>query len=88
MKVILSLIAIFAFLGSLGSCAMAKTVVHEVAALILLLVGVLGLGLASVIEELQGIAKRLENKENAQMPTLTEATSEPSRPNPLRMAGE
>jgi hypothetical protein len=88
MKVLLGFIGILAFLGSLGSCAMAKTVVHEVGALVLLLVGVVAVGLASVIEELQGIAKRLESKDSKPLPTLMDATSEAPRPNPMRMAGE
>ena len=75
MRYILGVIGIVAFVASLGSCAMAKTVVHEVGAYVLVLIGVVALGLASVIEELQGIAKRLD-KGGVPLPTLTDTTKQ------------
>jgi len=84
MKVFLGLIGIAAFIAALGSCAMAKTAVHEIGAIVVLLIGVVALGLAAVIEEIQRIGKHLStNKSN--VPTLTDDTSK-ARDNVLKMA--
>lgn len=63
MRHFLGLIGIVAFAMALGTCSMAATglrdMQHNVAGMVLVLIGVVSFGLASIIEELQDLAKKL-----------------------------
>jgi hypothetical protein len=83
MKIVLGLVGIVAFIAALGSCAMAKTVVHEIGAIVMLLIGVVAIGLAAVIEEIQQVGRELATRSGGPVPTLKETA--PSD-NPLKMA--
>ena len=57
MRIVFAVGGVLALVASLGSCVMAKTVIHETAGLVLALVGVVGLGVAAVLEELQQLKR-------------------------------
>jgi hypothetical protein len=57
MRYVLGGIGLLAILASLGTCTMAKSSIHETQGVVFLIVGVLGLGLAAILGELEEIHK-------------------------------
>jgi ascorbate-specific PTS system EIIC-type component UlaA len=53
---------ILALIVSIGSCVMAKTVVHETAGSVIALIGFLLLGVAAVLTELEQLRRAMEDQ--------------------------
>jgi hypothetical protein len=52
-KIIFAILGVLALLASLGTCATAKSSLHETVGVALLLVAVLAIGFAAILDQLQ-----------------------------------
>jgi hypothetical protein len=57
-RYVFSIGGILAVLASIGSCALAKSAVHEAMAMLILLTGIVALGVGAILEALERIAKK------------------------------
>lgn len=62
MRFIFGLAGIAALLASLGTCVMSKSAVHETLSGVIALIGVLALGFAAVLEEIQRSRRAIQEQ--------------------------